>query len=54
MVEKAATKTREYTLEEIAKQFGMTKQKVRQIERGALNKLKHPKYSKKLRNYLEQ
>jgi DNA-directed RNA polymerase sigma subunit (sigma70/sigma32) len=39
MSDKFSAKSREYTLEEIANQFGMTKQKVRQLERTALKKL---------------
>jgi DNA-directed RNA polymerase sigma subunit (sigma70/sigma32) len=44
----------EYTLEEIAKKLGITRERVRQIERVALKKLKSPKVSKKLREYLEE
>jgi len=44
----------EYTLDEIAKRLGVTKERVRQIERTALKKLKSPKVSKKLREYLER
>ena len=44
----------EYTLEEIAKKLGVTRERVRQIERVALKKLKSPKVSKKLREYLEE
>ena len=44
----------EYTLDEIAKRLGVTRERVRQIERTALKKLKSPKVSKKLREYLEQ
>lgn len=41
------------TLEEIAKVFGITRERVRQIESMAINKLSHPKFSLKLRRYLE-
>jgi RNA polymerase primary sigma factor len=44
----------EYTLDEIAKRLGVTRERVRQIERTALKKLKSPKVSKKLREYIEQ
>ncbi len=44
----------EYTLEEIAKEFGITRERVRQIARTALKKMKSPQVSKKLREYLEQ
>ena len=40
------------TLEEIAKMMGITRERVRQIEQMAIKKLKHPKASKKLKNYL--
>jgi len=40
------------TLEEIAKMMGITRERVRQIEQMAIKKLKHPKASKNLRNYL--
>ncbi len=43
----------EYTLDEIAKKLGLTRERVRQLERMALKKLKHPNVSKKLRAYLE-
>jgi RNA polymerase primary sigma factor len=44
----------DYTLDEIAKRLGVTRERVRQIERTALKKLKSPKVSKKLREYLER
>jgi RNA polymerase primary sigma factor len=44
----------EYTLDEIAKRLGVSRERVRQIERTALKKLKSPKVSKKLREYIEQ
>ena len=43
----------DYTLDEIAKILGITRERVRQIERSAMKKLKHPEISKKLRVYLE-
>lgn len=41
------------TLNEIANILGITKERVRQIEQMALKKLRHPKVSKELREYLE-
>ena len=45
--------TGEMTLDEIAKMMGITRERVRQIEQIALKKLKNPKFSKKLREYLK-
>jgi len=41
------------TLEEVGKEFGITRERIRQIEAKALRKLRHPSYSKKLRGYLD-
>ncbi len=41
------------TLEEVGKQFDITRERIRQIEAKALRKLRHPSRSKKLRDYLE-
>ena len=41
------------TLEEVGEAFGVTRERVRQIEVKALRKLRHPTRSKKLRDYLE-
>ena len=43
----------ERTLEEIGKRFGVTRERIRQIEGKALRKLRHPSHSKKLRDYLK-
>ena len=41
------------TLEEVGKEFNLTRERVRQIEAEALRKLRHPSRSRKLRDYLE-
>lgn len=41
------------TLEEVGKEFSVTRERIRQIEAKALRKLRHPSRSKKLRDYLE-
>ena len=44
---------RSMTLEEVGKEFGVTRERIRQIEVKALRKLKHPSRRKKLQDYLE-
>lgn len=41
------------TLEEVGKEFNVTRERIRQIEAKALRKLRHPSRSRKLRSYLE-
>ena len=41
------------TLEEVGKEFDVTRERIRQIEAKALRKLRHPSRSKKLRDYLD-
>ena len=41
------------TLEEVGKEFNVTRERIRQIEAKALQKLRHPSRSRKLRDYLE-
>lgn len=41
------------TLEEVGKEFAVTRERIRQIEAKALRKLRHPSRSKKLKDYLE-
>ena len=43
-----------YTLEEVGKKFGVTRERIRQIEAQALGRLRHPSRSRKLRDFLAQ
>ncbi|MBU0669699.1 MAG: hypothetical protein KKG32_06485, partial [Alphaproteobacteria bacterium] len=44
----------DHTLEEVGKQFDVTRERIRQIEAKALRKLKHPSRSRKMRSFLDQ
>jgi RNA polymerase sigma factor RpoD-like protein len=46
--------SRARTLEEVGKEFNVTRERIRQIEGKALRKLRHPSRSRKLRDYLEE
>ncbi|MGK2959313.1 MAG: RNA polymerase sigma factor RpoD [Acidimicrobiales bacterium] len=41
------------TLEEVSREFGVTRERIRQIENKTLKKLRHPDHSQKLRDYLD-
>ncbi len=43
-----------YTLEEVGQKFGLTRERIRQIEGQALRRLRHPRRSRKLRDYLDK
>lgn len=43
---------RSYTLEEVGRKFGLTRERIRQIEGRALRRLRHPRRSRQLRDYL--
>ena len=44
---------RSRTLEEVGKEFNVTRERIRQIEAKALRKLRHPSRSKKLKDFLD-
>jgi RNA polymerase primary sigma factor len=41
-----------YTLEEVGEKFGLTRERIRQIEGKALRRLRHPRRSRQLKEYL--
>lgn len=43
---------RSYTLEEVGQKFGLTRERIRQIESKALRRLRHPRRSRQLRDYV--
>jgi RNA polymerase primary sigma factor len=43
---------RSYTLEEVGQKFGLTRERIRQLQRRALRRLRHPRRSRQLRDYL--
>ncbi|MCB2017310.1 MAG: sigma-70 family RNA polymerase sigma factor, partial [Hydrogenophaga sp.] len=43
----------DHTLEEVGKQFDVTRERIRQIESKAVRKLKHPSRSDKLRSFID-
>ena len=44
---------RSRTLEEVGREFGVTRERIRQIEAKALSKLRHPSRAKKLKDFLD-
>ncbi|CAI8042835.1 RNA polymerase sigma factor SigA [Geodia barretti] len=42
-----------HTLEQVGREFGVTRERIRQIEAKALRKLRHPSHSRKLRDFLD-
>ena len=44
----------DHTLEEVGKQFDVTRERIRQIEAKALRKLRHPSRAEQLRSFLEE
>ncbi|MCP3703076.1 MAG: RNA polymerase sigma factor RpoD, partial [Alteromonas sp.] len=44
----------DHTLEEVGKQFDVTRERIRQIEAKALRKLRHPSRSETLRSFLDE
>jgi len=44
---------RTYTLEEVGQKFGLTRERIRQIEGKALRRLRHPRRARQLKGYLE-
>ena len=44
----------DHTLEEVGKQFDVTRERIRQIEAKALRKLRHPSRAERLRNFMDK
>jgi RNA polymerase primary sigma factor len=47
------TNGRAYTLEEVGRKFGLTRERIRQIQGRALRRLRHPRRSRALRDYVQ-
>ena len=45
---------RTHTLDEVGRKFGVTRERIRQIEAKALRKLRHPRHTRRLRDFVEQ
>ena len=43
-----------YTLEEVGKKLGVTRERVRQIEAQALSRLRHPTHARRLKDFLKK
>lgn len=52
--EKGSKNWGDYTLQEIADRFGISKERARQIESSAIRKLRHPKVGLTLKNYIDE
>jgi RNA polymerase primary sigma factor len=44
---------RAHTLDEVGKKFGVTRERIRQIEAKALRKLRHPRHTRRLRDFVD-
>jgi RNA polymerase primary sigma factor len=42
-----------HTLDEVGRKFGVTRERIRQIEAKALRKLRHPRHTRKLRDFVD-
>jgi len=46
--------TEPHTLEEIADKFGLSRERIRQLEKKALGRLRHPRLARYLRDFLDE